>query len=102
MGSGIFMLEIAKAGLFFQQFLCFAHIAGEEHAHAQAQVVNKTIVQFGDLIHAGLRELPPRVDFFVLNVDQDAFHNVADLLHVDGEADDVGPASAFVLAQGFA
>ena len=102
MGSGIFTLEVAKAGLFFQQFLSFAHIAGEEHAHAQAQVVNKTIVQFGDLIHASLRELPPRVNFFVLNVDQDAFHNVADLLHVDGEADDVSPASAFVLAQGFA
>ena len=30
---------------------------------------------------------------------QDALDDVADLLHVDGEADDVGPAPAFLLAQ---
>ena len=52
-----------------------------------------------DLGHAGFREVALRLDLLVLDVDQHALDDVADLLHVDREADDVGPAPAFFLAQ---
>jgi hypothetical protein len=44
-------------------------------------------------------KLRPLLDLLVLDVDQHALDDVADLLHVDGEADDVGPAAAFFLGQ---
>jgi hypothetical protein len=63
--------------------------------------LDQAAVQLGDLVHACLRKFAAGVDFFVFNVHQHALDNVADLLHVDGEADDVGPAPALVFGQCF-
>ena len=52
-----------------------------------------------DLGHASLGELAALADLLVLDVQQHALDRVADLLHVDGEADDVGPAPAFLLVE---
>ena len=52
-----------------------------------------------DLGQAGFREFAALADFFVFDVDQDALDDVAHLLHVDGEADDVRPASALFLTE---
>jgi hypothetical protein len=57
------------------------------------------LVQVADLGHAGLGEAAALADLLVLDVDQHALDDVADLLHVDGEADDVGPAPALALGQ---
>ena len=79
-----------------------AHVSVQEHAHRQAQVGHQAGVQFVDLFHASFRELPAFLDLLVLNVDEHAFDDVANLLHVDGEADDVRPPAAFAFVQGLA
>ncbi|MPM44614.1 hypothetical protein SDC9_91293 [bioreactor metagenome] len=56
-------------------------------------------MQLGDLGHACVRELAALLDLLVFDVDDHALDDVADLLHVDGEADDVRPALAFLFAQ---
>ena len=95
-------LQIAEASFFFQQLLCVAHVAVEEHAHCQAQVGHQAGVQFVDLFHASFGELAAFLDLLVLNVDEHALDDVANLLHVDGEADDVSPPAAFALVQSLA
>ena len=79
--------------------LRIAHVAVEEHAHAQAQVGQQPFVQVADLGHAGVAEAAALADLLVLDVLHHALDDVADLLHVDREADDVGPAPAFALGQ---
>lgn len=56
-------------------------------------------MQFGDFGHAGFGEMVAWLDFLVFNVEETPLDNVADLLHVDGEADDVCPAAAFFPGQ---
>ena len=98
-GGRVGALEVAKSGLFFQQFLCIAHAAVQENAHPQAQIVHQTVVQFGDLQHAGFRKISARPDFFIFNIDQYPLDDVTDLLHVDHKANDVCPAAAFFFSQ---
>ena len=97
--GGVVVLEVAEARLLLEQPLRVAHVAVEEHAHAQPQVVEQPRVQLADLGHAGVGEAAALLDLLVLDVLQDALDDVADLLHVDREADDVGPAPALLLAQ---
>src|SRR3989475_648434 len=91
-GGRVGQLQVAETRLFLQQLLRLAHIAVEEHAHRQAQVVQQVVQQLADLLRAGLGELAALLDLLVLNVQQHALDDVADLLHVDGEADDFRPA----------
>src|SRR5260370_20076564 len=52
----------------FRSLLRLAHIAVEEHAHRQAQVVQQVVQQLADLLRAGLGELAALLDLLVLNV----------------------------------
>ena len=52
--------------LLLQQLLRVAHMAVQEHAHAQAQVAQQPLVQAGDLGHAGVGEAAPAADVLQL------------------------------------
>ena len=97
--GGVRVLEVAKVRLLLEQALGVAHVAVEEHAHRQAQVGEQPLVQVDDLGHAGLGEAAVLLDLLVLDVLEHALDDVADLLHVDRERDDVGPAPALLLRQ---
>ena len=98
-GGCVLVLQLAEPRLLLEQLLCIAHMAVEEHAHAQAQVRQQALVQVRDLGHAGVREAALLADLLVLHVLQHALDDVADLLHVDRERDDLGPALALLLRQ---
>ena len=97
--GGVLVLEVAEVRLLLEQPLGVAHVAVEEHAHRQAQVGEQPLVQVDDLAHAGLGEAARLLHQLVLDVLQDALDDVADLLHVDRERDDVGPAAALLLRE---
>jgi hypothetical protein len=101
-GGRVGALQVAKARLFFQQLLGVAHIAVQEDAHARRRL--STSRACSSLISSmpASENWRPLLDLLVLDVDQHALDDVADLLHVDGEADDVGPAPALALVQGLA
>jgi len=67
-GGSVLALQITEFGFFFQQTACVPHITVQEHAHAQAQVVQQTGMQFANLGQTSFRELAAFVDFFVFNV----------------------------------
>ena len=95
----ILALEIAKANFLLKQPLGVTHVAVEKHAHAKPQIIDQPCVQFADLRHACVGKMPSLLDLLVFDVLDHALDNVADLLHVDGEADDIRPAPAFFFAE---
>ena len=56
-------------------------------------------MQVADLLQPGIGKSASLVDFLVFEVGNDALGNVAHLLHVDGEGNDVGPAAAFAFLE---
>ena len=93
------LIQITKARFFFEQFLGFAHIAVEKDAHGQTQIVQQVLGQLADFLLARVRELAALLDLLVFQIQQHALDDVADLLHIDGEADDFRPALAFAFIQ---
>ena len=71
----------------------------QKDAHSQPQVGDQPGVQVADFGDARLGKFAPGVDLLFLDVDQHPLDDVADLFHVDGEADDVGPAPAFFFVE---
>ncbi len=96
---GICAFEVAEQHLLRQQFLRALQVAVQEHAHAEAEVRDEARVQVADLGHAGVGEIAVLGDLLVLDVGQHALDDVADLLEVDRERHDVGPAAALALVQ---
>ena len=98
-GVGVDALQIAEQHLLRQELLRSGEVAGQEHRQAELQVGVQPRVQVADLGHARLGEAAALVDHLVLDVDDDPLDDVAHLLHVDGERDDVGPAPALLHLQ---
>ena len=96
---GVGALQVAEQHLLREQLLRALQVAVQEHAHAEAQVGDEPRVQVADLGHAGLGEVAVLLDLLFLEVDQHALDDVADLLQVDRERHDVGPAPAFLLVE---
>ncbi len=74
-------------------------VAVEEHRQAQAQVDQQLAVQRGDLGQAVVREGAAARGLLVLHGAEHVLDDVAGLLQVDGQLDDLGPAPAVALAQ---
>ena len=93
MGVGVLLLKLAQLDLGGQQALGAFQVAVQEHVHAKAQVGDDARVHVADLGHAGFGELQAVGDLLVDQVVDDALDDVADVLQVDGDRDDVGPAA---------
>ena len=96
---GVRALEITEKDLLGEELLRAFQVAVQEHAHSQAQVGDQTAVQVADFQHARLGELAALVDLLLLEIGDHALDNVSDLLHVDGERDDVRPAPALLVVE---
>jgi hypothetical protein len=92
-------LEVAEQHLLREELLCTLQVPVQEHAHAQPQVGDEPGVQVADLRHARVGEAPVLADLLVDDVGEHALDDVAHLLEVDRERDDVGPAPAFLLVE---
>jgi hypothetical protein len=98
-GAGVSALEVAELGFLRDQHLRALEIAVDEDVQRQAQRRHEPRVQLLDLPHARLGERAPLRDLLLLQVVDDVLDDVADVLEVDGEGHDLGPAAALALVQ---
>jgi hypothetical protein len=88
--------ELILAG---EQLLRAFQVAVEKHTQPKLQVSQQSRMQIFDFGHPRNRKMQVVPDLLVRHVDQDALDDVARVLHVDRELDDVGPAFAFPFVQ---
>ena len=100
MSRGVLAFKIPEVRLFLKKLLCILDLPIQENAHPEPQIGDQPLVHVADFRHARIREAPAGADLLVFDVLQDTLDGVTDLLHVDREGDDVGPAATLALGQG--
>jgi hypothetical protein len=93
------LLQVAHALLLGQERAGRVHVIQHEHARRQMQVVEQMLVHFADFLEALRREREPLLDLLGGDGAQALVDNVADVLEIDGERQDVRAALAIHLAQ---
>ena len=91
-------LELAERDLLLEQLAGHADIARDENIEGELQVLHQPRVHVADLPKALGRELQLVTDLLVRQLHQVLVDDVADMLEVGGEGDDVDGAAAVLVA----
>ena len=96
-GGGL--LQIPHAVLLRQQRAGRMQVAHHEHARRQMQIVQQVLMHVRDFLQALRREAQPLLDLLGGDLAQALVQDVADVLEVDREGEDVRAAPGVGLAQ---
>src|SRR5215469_12106729 len=82
-------LGVAQRSLFRQQLARLVGVARHEHAEGDPQRVHRALVEGGELLGALGRELEAALDLLGRKLAQILVDDVAEMLEVDGEGNDL-------------